>query len=32
MKHNPKSGFYYTNKFTRIALEACEDVMGINTV
>jgi hypothetical protein len=30
MEHIPKSGYYYANKFTRIALEAYEEVMGKN--
>jgi hypothetical protein len=30
MEQIPKSGFYYTNKFTRIALEAYEEVLGKN--
>jgi predicted hydrocarbon binding protein len=30
MESIPKSGFYYANKFARIALEAYEEVMGKN--
>ena len=30
MEHIPKSGFYYANKFTRITLQAYEEVMGKN--
>jgi predicted hydrocarbon binding protein len=30
MEQIPKSGFYYANKFTLIALQAYEDVMGKN--
>jgi hypothetical protein len=30
MEKIPKSGFYYANKFTLIALKAYEDVMGKN--
>jgi len=30
MEHIPKSGYYYANKFVRIALVAYEDVMGKN--
>jgi hypothetical protein len=30
MEHIPKSGYYYANKFARIALEAYEEVMGKN--
>jgi predicted hydrocarbon binding protein len=32
MQKIPKSGFYNTNKFARIALEAYEDVMGKNGI
>ena len=30
MEHIPPSGYYYANKFARIALEAYEEVMGKN--
>jgi predicted hydrocarbon binding protein len=30
VEHIPKSGFYYANKFSRITLEAYEEVMGKN--
>jgi hypothetical protein len=32
MEQIPKSGFYYANRFTRIALQAYEEVMGKNSL